>query len=770
MKNRKMSSAITAAIILINLVCIMMLYLVANTTMTTMMKQTAMENLHASLKVQAKIIEEYVSHQEELLGAFSDSNAVRELLKNPEDEELQRLAQEHTERCFSRLENWEGLYISEWSTHIIAHSDENAVGMVTREEGERRLQLQNAMISRHGLYNAGIIVSPVSGELILSLYCPVFDDDGTTVLGYVGGGPLASELDEFMASAKDDASTHYMISVGERKYIFAENTELLATEIKDEMLLDVISMIEKDKMLDFGDTEYVDKTAGPSISAYRYVPQYGWAVVSCNSEENIYADVNRNMLVLAAICGVFEILIGVFSWMCIHFNTRPMKHIRDAITQLREMKLEKNPELDQYINTTSEVGEIATAIDSLYDSIKEMLDKEKERQAVIAVSESKARFLASMSHEIRTPINTIVGMNEMILRESHEGIIQEYALNVKRESQLLIGLVNDVLDFSKIEAGKLQIVEKAYQPSYMLYDTVLAMMPRIREKNLELIREIDDTIPKWLKGDEIRIRQVLNNLLSNAVKYTEAGEITFRVGGEEREGRFWMKLAVADTGIGIKPEELEHVFESFKRLELDKTHYIEGTGLGLNITKQLVENMGGTISVESDYGKGSCFTVELPQNYVTETDADVFAFSKNGREKENNEEYSEFPHAKILAVDDNRMNLTVLTALLKRSQVQVEVAHGGIECIELSQKTKFDLILMDHMMPDVDGIQALHELRSNAENPNAGTPVVVLTANAVAGTEEMYLAEGFNGYLTKPIAVDRLENVLRKYLGGKESE
>jgi len=770
MKNRKMSSAITATIILINLGCILLLYLVANTTMTTMMKHSAMENLHASLNVQTRIIEEYIRHQEDLLISFTDSNIVRDFLRDQENEEHRQRAQEHTEHFYDRMDNWEGLYISEWSSHIIAHSDPNAVGLVTRQDGESLLQLQNAMLSRGGLYNAGIIVSPASGKLMLSRYCPVYDLDGETILGYVGGGPLAEGLEEFMASAKDEASMHYMIDVASRKYIFAEDQALMTTDIKDRMLLDIITVIERDKMVEYGNRDYVDPKAGPSICAYRYVPEYGWAVVSCNSEANIYEDVNKNMIVLAAICGIFEVLIGVFSWMCIQFNTRPMRHIKDAITQLQEMKLEKNPELDRYINTSSEVGQIATAIDSLYDSIKDMLDAEKERQAVIAASESKARFLASMSHEIRTPINTIVGMNEMILRENHDGIIQEYALNIKRESQLLIGLVNDVLDFSMIEAGKLKIVEKAYQPSYMLYDTVLAMMPRIREKNLELVREIDDTIPKWLKGDEIRIRQVLNNLLSNAVKYTEQGVVTFRVRGEMREDKYWLKFSVLDTGIGIKQEDLKQVFESFKRLEVDKTHYIEGTGLGLNITKQLVENMSGTISVESEYGKGSCFTVELPQSIVGETDTEVCMYANTAADSHAAEDYFSFPDAKLLAVDDNKMNLTVLTALLKRSRMQVEVAYSGVECIEMTGKTKYDLILMDHMMPDVDGVQALHAIKGNVENPNSTTPIVVLTANVVAGTEEMYLSEGFSGYLTKPIAVEQLEAILRKHLSAKEGE
>jgi len=765
MKNRKMSTAIAATILLVNLVCVILLYLVANTTMTTMMKKSEMENLHASLNVQTKIIKEYIQHQEDMLSTYGDADIVRDFLKNPDDEELKVAAQAYTERYYSRLENWEGLYIGEWNTHVIAHSNPRTVGMTTRE-GEPLKQLQDEMTSRQGLYNAGIIVSPASGKLIISMYCPVFDTDGSTILGYVGGGPFAEELDAYLASAKNDA-TYYMINVATKMYIFAQDEALMATGIQDEMLLNVIALIEKDRTVEFGDDEYMDKNAGASISAYRYIPEYNWAVVSCNSEANIYADIRRSMLVLAAICGVFELFIGVFSWMCIYFNTRPMKHIHDAIIQLREMKLEKNPELDQYINTSSEVGQIATAIDSLYDSIKDMVDAEKERQSVIAAGESKVRFLASMSHEIRTPINTIVGMNEMILRENQNGIIQEYALNIKRESQLLIGLVNDVLDFSKIEAGKLKIVEKAYQPSFMLYDTVLAMMPRIREKNLELIREIDDSIPKWLRGDEIRIRQVLNNLLSNAAKYTEQGWITFRVNGEWKDDKYWLKISVLDTGIGIRKEELKQVFESFKRLELDKTHYIEGTGLGLNITKQLVECMGGTISVESEYGKGSCFTVCLPQSPVKEQDAELIAREEKKTIQIMETDYLYLPDAKILAVDDNKMNLTVLTALLKRSKMQVDTATGGVECIEKTKLAKYDLILMDHMMPDVDGIQAFHAIREDKENPNAETPVIVLTANAVDGMEERYLAEGFSGYLSKPIAVDKLETMLGDVLSNK---
>lgn len=761
MKNKKMSSAITATVLLINLICIVLLYLVASTTMTSLMNKSAMEDLHASLSVQTEIVKEYIRHQEDMLRTYSDSDIVRDFLKHLDDPEKQTAAQAYTERYYNRMSNWEGLYVAEWDTHILAHSNPATIGMVTRE-GAPLLQLQNAMLDRNGLYNAGIIVSPASGKLILSLYCPVLDTDGSTILGYVGGGPMADGLEAFMASAKNDAATYYMINVASRKYIFAQKEELMAMDIQDPMLLEIIRIIEQGVEVEVGDITYMDDKAGASVAAYRYIPEYGWAVVSCNSEANIHKDINKNMIVLAAICAIFEIVIGALSWMCIRYSTRPMKHIRDAITQLQEMKLEKNPELDQYINTNSEVGQIATAIDSLYDSIGEMLQAETEKQAVIAANESKAHFLASMSHEIRTPISTIIGMNEMILRENQDGIIQEYAINIKRESQLLIGLVSDVLDFSKIDAGKMRIVEKAYETSYMLYDTVLAMMPGIRDKKLELVREIDAGIPKWLKGDELRIRQVLNNLLSNAMKYTEQGTITFRASGEQQDDKYWLKIEVEDTGIGIKEEELVQVFESFKRLELDKTHYIEGSGLGLNITRQLVELMGGTITVKSEYGKGSCFTVCLPQSLISEQE-EAGSSTKNTTAQEQRD-YLRFPDAKLLAVDDNKMNLTVLTALLKRSQMQVDTASGGMAGVEMAKKTKYDLILMDHMMPGMDGIEALHAIREDSMNPNQNTPMIVLTANAIAGMEEKYLAEGFEAYLTKPVNVEKLEAVLEQYL------
>lgn len=765
MKNKRMSTTITLVILIVNTVCISLLYIMASRTMTSIMKDSEMENLHDSLNVETNIIEEYVKHQEDLLVTYSNESVIREFLLNPKDEEKRILAQAYTEQYYSRLDNWEGLYIGEWNTHVIAHSDPEIVGMVTRE-GEPLKQLQNEMISRNGLYNAGIIVSPASQKLILSLYCPVYDTDGTTIIGYVGGGPFAEELERLLSSVEDEGTRYYMINVFSNMYIFAEDKELMATEVQDEMLLSIVEILKQSNVQWNGEIEYTDKQDGKSIAAYQYMPEHGWAVISCNSEKNIYADVNRNMKVLGVVCIISDIVIGVLSWICIRISTKPLKHVEESIVRLKQMQLEKQHKLDKYINCESEIGQIATAIDSLYDSIKDMLEAEKEKQKAIAASESKAMFLANISHEIRTPINAVIGMNEMILRENKDETIQEYAYHIRRSSRMLLGIINDVLDFSKIEAGKLQIVEKDYLVFDVLNDVAAGIRNQLEEKNLEFVLEMDETIPSVLRGDEIRIKQILNNLLSNAAKYTEKGRVTFAAKGIRTKEGFELQLSVTDTGIGIRTEDMERLFNSFQRLELEKNRYIQGTGLGLNITKQLVDSMNGKIDVKSEYGKGSCFTVWIPQQIVDETTiGNARCADENDISKENGtEHFLHAPDKRILVVDDHKMNLMVIKELLKRTEIQMDFATGGNICLQMTKKKKYDLILMDHMMPEPDGVQTLHLMRDDKENLNRDTNVIVLTANAIAGVEEEYLQEGFAGYLSKPIVVEKLEEVLEKWL------
>ena len=414
------------------------------------------------------------------------------------------------------------------------------------------------------------------------------------------------------------------------------------------------------------------------------------------------------------------------------------------------------------------VGLVVLLVAAALKTTRDTFNIEKEKQIAIAASASKAEFLANMSHEIRTPINTVIGMNEMILRENENVEIEEYAHNIKSASQMLLSLINDVLDFSKIEAGKLQIVEKEYYLADMLNDIILGTEIRIQQKGLELKVDVDETMPSMVKGDDIRIKQILNNLLSNAVKYTEQGSVTFSAKGEYDENRFFLVLSVEDTGIGIKKEDMEKLFASFQRLELDKNRYIEGTGLGLNITERLVNVMNGRIDVTSEYGEGSCFTVRIPQQIIKkEAMGALRQKRRKTKKKEKMQQGSIYiPQCKILAVDDTKMNLAVIKALLKRTGAQLDTASGGSECLEMTKSTKYDLILMDHMMPEPDGVQTLHLIKEDTDNLNKETPIVVLTANVIVGMREKYLQEGFVDYLPKPIEVDELERVLGKFLKG----
>ena len=371
MKNQKMSTTITLAITLVITVCISLLYIIANKSMMSVMKKSEMANLHTSLNAQTNIIEEYLTHQEDLLIAYSKSPEVIEFLKDPANIQKQAVAQKYTEKYYAGLDNWEGLYIGEWTSHVIAHSNSKVVGITTRE-GEGLKALQNAMIAENGIYNAGIIVSPASQKLVLSLYCPVFDDDGKTILGYVGGGPFADGLKSLLASIKNQEAKYSMLNVESGMYIFDEDESLMATEIKDEMLLSIISTVQSDASALTGNKEYVDEDAGKSIAVYQYISEHGWVLVSCDREANIYADANASMKILRIICVVFDLMISILCWILIRISIKPLKYVEKSIIQLKELKLEKQHNLDQYINCKGEIGQIATAIDSLYDSFKDI--------------------------------------------------------------------------------------------------------------------------------------------------------------------------------------------------------------------------------------------------------------------------------------------------------------------------------------------------------------------------------------------------------------
>lgn len=395
-------------------------------------------------------------------------------------------------------------------------------------------------------------------------------------------------------------------------------------------------------------------------------------------------------------------------------------------------------------------------------------DKLKEAARIAEKSNSaKSEFLANMSHEIRTPINAILGMNEMILRESREEKTLSYARNVESAGNNLLSIVNDILDFSKIESGKMEIVTAPYRFSSVLNDVSNMINFRAREKKLTFKVEAQKTMPDNLMGDEVRIRQVITNILNNAVKYTNEGSVTLRVRAEDvTTDRLTLFVEVEDTGIGIRKEDREKLFKKFERVDLKQNNTIEGTGLGLAITSNLLTLMNGTVSVQSEYGKGSVFTIRIPQGVGGEDTLGDFRmrFERSTDRVTEHSENFHAPDAHILVVDDTRMNLVVIEGLLKRTLVQVETAPGGEEALAMAKENAYDLILLDQRMPGMDGTEVLKRMKSMEEGRNASTPVICLTADAVTGARERYLQEGFTDYLSKPVDTKALERTLMKYL------
>nr|MBP3597835.1 response regulator [Eubacterium sp.] len=378
-------------------------------------------------------------------------------------------------------------------------------------------------------------------------------------------------------------------------------------------------------------------------------------------------------------------------------------------------------------------------------------------------NQAKSQFLANMSHEIRTPINSIIGMNEMILRECEKESIRRYSDNIKKASSNLLSLINDVLDFSKIEAGKLEINAEEYQLKNTLQEVVGMIDYMAEQKDLEFCVSVDRSIPSVLKGDILRIRQMMINLLNNAIKYTQNGSVTLELSQiPTSEQTTTLKIAVKDTGIGIKEENLSTLYDNFQRLDLENNRSIEGTGLGLAITHRLVECMEGRIEVESVYGKGSTFTLYIPQRIIDDNGIGDFDASMQTAVLPQYTESFIAPDAKVLVVDDHEMNLFVMESLLKSTQIQVTTCSSGQECLECMEKQSYDVVLLDHMMPQMDGIETIKQIKEKGIKKDA--VIIALTANAIAGAKEMYLANGFDDYLSKPIEIPSLEQMLVKYI------
>ncbi len=436
---------------------------------------------------------------------------------------------------------------------------------------------------------------------------------------------------------------------------------------------------------------------------------------------------------------------------------------------------------------TEDGAEVATIFTLTDDSEHYRYMDELKRQKEIAdeANKAKSQFLANMSHEIRTPINAVLGFNEMIAEECRGSLdggedadpagafenIGIYSRNIQSAGNNLLSIINDILDFSKIEAGKLDMVYAPYSLGSLLNDVSNMVFFRAGEKGLDFTVDADPDIPNELLGDKARVRQVLTNLLVNAVKYTDKGSVRLTVRCKADKGReegrvLRLIMEVKDTGIGMHPEDIDKLFTKFQRLDLAHNSTVEGTGLGLAISSQLMKMMGGTIRVESEYGKGSEFIMELPQKIVSAERLGDFKdrFENNVINVKPGGKSFKAPEARILIVDDTRINLTVAKGLLKHTKIQIDTAGSGSEAIELARAKSYDLILMDQRMPGMEGTEAMKAIKEEKDSLNPETPVICLTADAIIGAKERYMAEGFTDYLAKPINSRELVKTLRKYL------
>ena len=487
--------------------------------------------------------------------------------------------------------------------------------------------------------------------------------------------------------------------------------------------------LSKDSSTNIEDTEYAKVYSASTVDTLR---DYEYNFIACLAKKNVTSkftvvvankwwNIYGNIILL---WGVFLVLLSI----CIIF----VNELIDRMLRWQE---------------------------SVNRQLKEASD------SALAANQAKSQFLAQMSHEIRTPINAVLGMNEMILRESKSENVLDYSTNIQSAGKTLLTLINSILDFSKIEDGKMEIVPVRYETVTLIDDLVNMISERARKKGLDFKTNISSSLPKSLYGDDVRLRQIITNILTNAVKYTPEGSVTLKIDGQIIDADTWeLQVSVSDTGIGIRAEDMDKLFQSFRRIDEERNRNIEGTGLGVVIVQKLLNMMDSRLEVASVYGQGSEFSFKLRQKIIDKNPiGDYDSLRSKHAEKFSGKKFITAANAKILAVDDNDMNLKVISGLLKRNLIVPDIAESGRQGIELAKRNFYHMIFMDNMMPGLSGIETLQIMRHEKILPDQ-TKVIMLTAGAMTGMREVYLREGFDDYLSKPIDVSQLESILKRHL------
>ncbi len=603
---------------------------------------------------------------------------------------------------------------------------------------------------------------------------------------YVNRNDLSDD-DKYEVAGKSRIGKVIMGIIVVEALILGIAAELSSNTLIPQMKNDIFNAegtVLKEELADINSTERLESKVNEQLvnESMRVDGQYIGSLLT-NTGHNYRYSVKLAMLISIIIIPL-SALINKYAQYRI---ARPIRMLSKAVSMIynsndQELQESVRNVHELRIETNDEIEDMYRSIDLTLYRLVEYIELVRTRQNIedqlnIAKSanEAKTRFLSNISHEIRTPINAVLGFDEMILRESRDENVVGYAMDIQGAGKTLLALINEILDFSKIEAGKMEIIPVEYDLASMLNDIVNMADVKAREKNLNLSVNVNEDMPHILFGDEIRIKQCILNIITNAVKYTERGTVTLDVDYEvvefdendiSAEDAINLKVSVADTGIGIKEEDIDRLSAAFERIDAKKNRTIEGTGLGISIVVSLLELMESRLDVSSEYGKGSTFSFDLKQRVVSwEAVGD---FSQKVREAQKHAgSYKESFHAKdarILVVDDTRTNLTVIEGLLKKTRIQIDTATSGMEAIERVAANRYDIIFMDHRMPEMDGIQTFHAMEEMDNNLSSGSPVVALTANAISGSREMYIREGFANYLSKPVDSDKLEEMILMYL------